>query len=116
MRHRLPVPPVPGPLGTYAQACEALCATRTQHAAFRRYVAGLLLPTERNTTLTGLANTAPVVAAQHPAAQRLQWFLTASTGAPDVSNQQRPGLLRQTTGLAPHTHGVLVIDETGDRT
>lgn len=115
MSHRLPVPPAPGPLETYAQAFDDLFAKRTQRAAFRRYLEGLLLPTERNKTLTGLANTTPVIDAQHPMAQRLQWFLTESTWDPAAINQQRLALLYQTPALAPHGHGVLVIDETGDR-
>jgi hypothetical protein len=36
---------------------------------------GLLLPMERNKTLTGLANTEPVVGAQDQQAQFLQWLL-----------------------------------------
>src|ERR671927_1130296 len=96
MSHRIPVPPAPGPLETYAQAFDDLFAKRPQRAAFRRYLEGLLLPTERNKTLTGLANTAPVVDAQHPAAQRLQWFLTESTWAPEAINQRRLAVLAQT--------------------
>lgn len=115
MSQRLPVPPAPGPLETYAHAFDDLFAKRTQRAAFRRYLEGLLLPTERNKTLTGLANTAPVIDAQHPAAQRLQWFLAESTWAPEAINQRRLALLTQHPTTAPHAHGVLVIDETGDR-
>ena len=116
MSQRFPVPPAPGPLETYAALFDALFTKRTQRAAFRRYLEGLLLPTERNKTLTGLANTAPVVAAQHPAAQRVQWFLTESTWAPEAINQRRFALLAQQPTTAPHAQGVLVMDETGDRT
>lgn len=115
MSHRLPVPPAPGPLEAYAQACDDLFAKRTQRACFRRYLEGLLLPSERNKTLTGVANTEPVLGAQHPAAQRLQWFLTESTWAPETLNERRLALLGQTPATAPHAGGVLVIDETGDR-
>jgi SRSO17 transposase len=115
MSQRLPVPPAPGPLETYAQAFDDLFPKRTQRAGFRRYLEGLLLSTERNKTLTGLTNTAPVVGAQHPAAQRLQRFLTESTWAPEAINQRRLALLAQTPATAPHAGGVLVIDETGDR-
>jgi hypothetical protein len=45
-------------------------ATNAMNA--RRYLEGLLLPTERNKTLTGLANTEPYVGAQHPRAQGMQ--------------------------------------------
>jgi SRSO17 transposase len=96
MSQRLPVPPAPGPLETYAQAFDDLFPKRTQRAGFRRSLAGLLLPSERNKTLTGLANTEPIVGAQHPAAQRLQRFLTESTWAPEAINQRRLALLAQT--------------------
>ena len=69
MSHRLPVPPAPGPLEAYAQAFDDLFTKRPQRAGFRRYLEGLLLPTERNKTLTGVANTEPVLGAQHPTAQ-----------------------------------------------
>jgi hypothetical protein len=115
MSHRLPVPPAPGPLEAYAQAFDDLFTKRTQRAGFRRYLEGLLLPTERNKTLTGLANTEPVRGAQHATAQRFQWFLTESTWAPEALNQRRLAVLGQTPATAPHAGGVLVIDETGDR-
>jgi DDE superfamily endonuclease len=115
MSHRLPVPPAPGPLEAYTQAFDDLFTKRTQRAGFRRYLEGLLLPTERNKTLTGLANTEPDRGAQHATAQRLQWFLTESTWAPEALNQRRLAVLGQTPATAPHAGGVLVLDETGDR-
>jgi len=115
MSHRLPVPPAPEPLKTYAQAFDDRFPKRTQRAGFRRYLEGLLLPMERNKTLAGLANTEPVAGAQHPAAQSLQWFLTESTWASEAINHRRLAFLRQTPATVPHAHGVLVIDETGDR-
>lgn len=81
----------------------------------RRYLEGLLLPAERNKTLTALANTEPIVGAQHPRAQGLQWFLSESTWQPDAINAQRLQLLRADPRTAPDAHGVLVIDESGDR-
>ena len=115
MSHRLPVPPAPGPLEAYAQAFDDLFTKRPQRAGFRRYLEGLLWPTERNKTLTGVANTEPVLGAQHPTAQRLQWFLTESTWTPEAVNQRRLALLGHMPLTAPHAGGVLVIDETGDR-
>ncbi|GHD72337.1 hypothetical protein GCM10010317_082440 [Streptomyces mirabilis] len=50
-----------------------------QRRGFREYLAGLLLPRDRNKTLTCLAGTQPVVGAQHAAVQRLQFFLSEST-------------------------------------
>src|SRR5215831_15274613 len=115
MSHRLPVSPAPGPLAAYAQAFDALFAQRTQRAGFRRSLEGLLLPTERNKTLTALANKEPVRGAQHPMAQRLQWCLTASTWAPEALTQRRVAVLGQTPTTAPHAGGGLVIAETGRR-
>ena len=73
------------------------------------------MPTERNKTLTGLANTEPGRGAPHATAQRLQWFLTESPWAPEALNQRRLAVLGQTPAPAPHAGGVLVVDETGDR-
>jgi SRSO17 transposase len=80
----------------------------------RQYLAGLL-PAERNKTLTALANTEPVVGAQHPAAQRLQWFLSESTWDAAAVTAQRLAVLRADPATAPHPGGVLIVDETGDR-
>ena len=80
MSKRLPVTPVPGPLEDYASAFDELFSKRNQRELFRRYLEELLLPPERNKTLTGLANTEPVVDSTHPAAQKLQWFLLESIG------------------------------------
>jgi SRSO17 transposase len=90
-------------------------AKRSQREACRRYLEGLLLPVERNKTLTGLANTEPVVGAQHAAAQKLQWFLSESTWEPEEMNRRRLELPRQNPPTAPNREGVLAIDETGDR-
>ena len=82
MNRRLPVPPAPGPLESYASTFDTLFSTRNQRDAFRRYLEGLLLPTERNKTLTGLANTEPIVGATHKDAQKLQWFLSGNCSGP----------------------------------
>jgi hypothetical protein len=115
MTHRLPVPPAPGPLEAYGQAFDPLFAQRNQRDGFRRYLEGLLLPAERNKTLTALANTEPLLGAQHPRAQSLQWFLSESSWDPAAVNEQRLALLRADPVTAPTEHGVLVIDEHGDR-
>src|SRR5262245_3247585 len=44
MRHRLPVPPAPGPLEAYAQAFDDLVTKRPQRAGCRCYLEGLRLP------------------------------------------------------------------------
>ncbi|MDP9378671.1 MAG: hypothetical protein M3Q29_00700 [Chloroflexota bacterium] len=65
MTKRLPVTPAPGPLEEYSEQFDELFSLRNQRHAFRRYLEGLLLPAERNKTLTALANTEPVAGAQH---------------------------------------------------
>src|SRR3954470_8920256 len=115
MTTRQPVSPAPGPLEAYALHFDPLLSKLNQRDAFRRYLEGLLLPTERNKTLTALANTEPVVAAQHPHAQALQWFLSESTWDAQAVNAQRLHLLRTEPTSAPDDLGVLIVDETGDR-
>jgi hypothetical protein len=115
MTKRLPVSPAPGPLEGYAAAFDPLFTQRRQRQEFRRYLAGLLLPAERNKTLTALANTEPVVGAQHARAQRLQWFLSESTWDPQALNARRLQLLCADPVTAPTARGVLAIDEHGDR-
>src|SRR5918997_797909 len=115
MNRRLPVAPAPEPLEAYVQHFDPLFARRNQRDAIRRYLEGVLLPAERNKTLTALANAEPVRGAQHPRAQGLQWFLSESTWSPAAVNAQRLDLLRTDPRTAPHAQGVLVIDEHGDR-
>ena len=115
MTKRKPVLPAPGPLEAYARHFDSLLGRLNQRDAFRRYLEGLLLPAERNKTLTALANTEPIVGAHHPHAQALQWFLSESDWDPAVVNTRRLELLRADPLTAPDTHGVLVIDEHGDR-
>ena len=79
MTQRQPCPPAPGPLEAYAQQFDACFASLAQRRAFRAYLHGLLLPRERNKTLTGLAGTEPVLGAQLAPAQRPQWFLSESS-------------------------------------
>ncbi len=59
MTRRLPVAPSPaGPLEEYAARFDDLFRrARAQRESFRRYLEGLLLPAERNKTLTALAKT-----------------------------------------------------------
>lgn len=115
MSHRLPVLAAPGPLEDFAQAFDDLLERRSQREALRRYLEGLLLPTERNKTLTALANAEPIAGATKWQAQKLQWFLSESTWDPDLINQRRLELLVAEAQTAPPEAGVLVIDETGDR-
>ncbi len=116
MTKRSPVSPAPGPLEDYAMSFDDLFGARAQRHAFRRYLEGLLLPAERNKTLTALANTEPVVGAQRKEAQSLQWFLSESRWDPEKVNERRLELLSlEDPDTAASEEGVLVIDEHGDR-
>jgi SRSO17 transposase len=115
MTTRRPCPPAPGPLEGYAQRFDALFSSPAQRRGFRDYLQGLLLPRDRNKTLTGLADAEPIAGAQHREVQRLQWFLTESTWDREQVNDQRVQLLFEDPATAPDDGGVLVIDDTGDR-
>src|SRR5215212_6827769 len=93
MTKRYPVSPAPGPLEDYARCFDDLFGARAQRHSFRRYMEGLLLPAERNKTLTALANTEPLVGARRSEAQSLQWFLSESRWDPEELNDGRLELL-----------------------
>ena len=114
MTQRREVIPAPGLLEAFAREFDPLFTKWNQREGFRRYLEGLLLPAERNKTLTGLANTAPGTGAQEARAQSLQWFLSESNWNEAAVNERRRALLRQAPNTAPNAEGVLVIDETGD--
>ncbi|WP_349362028.1 transposase [Streptomyces sp. H27-C3] len=99
----------------YAARFDDLFSTLAQRRGFREYLTGLLLPRDRNKTLTALAGTVPVVGAQHAAVQRLQFFLSESTWDHEQVNARRVALLLTDPATAPHPGGVLVIDDSGDR-
>jgi hypothetical protein len=115
MTKRLPCPPAPGPLEDYAAQLDPLFRSLAQRRGLRAYLQGLLLPRDRNKTLTALVGAEPVVGAQHAAVQDLQWFLSESTWDHEQLNQRRLELLVADPATAPHDQGVLVIDDTGDR-
>src|SRR5215213_719658 len=115
MTKRLPCPPAPGPLEDYAAQFDALFARLAQRRGLRAYLQGLLLPRDRNKTMTALAGAEPIVGAQHAAVQGLQWFLSESSWDHEQVNQRRLELLGGDPATAPHDQGVLVIDDTGDR-
>src|SRR6201987_1180748 len=115
MTQRRPCPEAPGPLEGYAARFDDLFASLAQRRGFREYLAGLLAPRGGNKTLTALAGAEPVTGAQHPAVQRLQFFLTESRWDPGQVNDRRLELLRAGPAPAPHGGGVLVIDDSGDR-
>ena len=115
MTKRIDVMPAPAPLEQYAEHFDPFFGKSNQREGFRRYVEGLLLPTERHKTLTGLTNTEPIVGAQAPRAQKLQWFLSESDWDERQVQAERLKLLREDPSTAPNAQGVFVIDETGDR-
>src|ERR1700740_352472 len=115
MTARRSAPAAPGPLEEYAAAFDDLFRRLAQRRGFREYLAGLLAPRDRNKTLTALAGAEPVAGAQHPAVQRLQFFLAESRWDPGQVNAGRLELLLADPATAPHEAGVLVIDDSGDR-
>ena len=115
MTTRRPCPPAPGPLEDYAQQFDSLWSSLAQRRSLRDYLQGLLLPRDRNKTLTGLAGAEPITGAQHREVQRLQWFLSESAWDHQVVNDRRVQLMCADPATTPHERGVLVIDDTGDR-
>lgn len=105
----------PAPLEEDCEPFDPLFSRSTQRESFRQYLEGLLLPGERNKTLTGLVNTEPLVGAQLPRAQKVQGFLSESAWDKRAVQRERLKLLREEAATAPYAQGVLVIDETGDR-
>src|SRR2546423_7636152 len=109
-------PPAPGPLEESWGRFDDLFARVAQGRGFREYLAGLLAPRERNKTLTALAGAEPVTGAQHPAVQRLQFFLSESRWDPGRVNDRRLELLLADPAAAPHGGGGVGVDGSGDRT
>lgn len=107
--------PVPAPLERYACVYDDLFRTRIQRQRFREYVAGLLLPRDRNKTLTALVGAEPIAQAQTAPVQQLQFFLSESVWDAEAVNTRRIARLQAETETTAHANGVLVIDETGDR-
>ena len=62
-----------------------------------------------------LAGAEPVAGTQHPAVQRLQFFLSESRWDPEQVNDRRLELLLADPATAPHDGGVLVTGDSGDR-
>src|SRR3954468_10500955 len=115
MTARQPCPPAPGPLEAFAVQFDSLFGSLGQRRSFRHYLSGLLAPRDRNKTLTALAGAEPVVQAQNPEVQRLQYFLSEADWSAEALNAQRLALLQSEAATAAHRGGVLVLDDTGDR-
>lgn len=114
MRHHGGATTAPGPLADYARRYDDGWGTLAQRQGFRRYLQGLLLPRDRNKTLTGLAGTEPVVGALAAVAQALQYSLPDSRGRRGAP-QAATGAAAERPATRPHDGGVLVLDDTGDR-
>ena len=115
MTARQPCPPAPGPLEGFATQFDPLLGSLGQRRSFRHYLSGLLAPRDRNKTLTALAGAEPVVQAQNPDVQRLQYFLSEADWSAEALNARRLALLQSEAATAAHRDGVLVLDDTGDR-
>jgi SRSO17 transposase len=115
MTARRPSSVAPGALEDYARESDELFGVLAQREGFRAYLQGLLLPRDRNKTLTGLAGTEPVVGAQAAPVQRLQFFLSESSWDAAVVNRRRLEVLWAVEDLRPHAQGVLIVDDSGDR-
>lgn len=115
MTKRIEVASAQAPLEEYVKHFDQLFGRSNQRQGFRQYLEGLLLPSERHKTLTGLVNAEPFRSAQSPRTQKLQWFLSESDWDVRQVQAQRLRLLREDSSTAPNGNGVLVIDETGDR-
>src|SRR5258708_36756617 len=86
---------VPAPLEEYAHAFDDLFHTHIQRRRFREYLAGLLLPRDRNKTLTALVGAEPIIQAQTAPVQPLQFFLSmparrAEAGTPPRTRTPGP--------------------------
>ncbi len=122
MTKRLPCPPAPGPLEDYVARFDDLFGTLAQRRGFREYLQGLLLPKDRNKTLTALAGTEPILGAQAACAQRLQFFLSESGWDAEGVNARRLRLRsgkirrrRSRMGMAPSSSTRPVIVRTARR-
>src|SRR5262245_28271823 len=101
-------PPVPLPLERDAQAFDDLFHTHIQRRRFREYLAGLLLPRDRNKTLTALVGAEPITQAQTAPVQQLQFFLTESAWDAAAVTRRQIALLWAEPLTTPHADGVLV--------
>src|SRR5581483_386528 len=110
---RKPCPTIPNPLEEYAQGFDDLFGQLAQRRSFREYPLGLLLPRDRNKTLTALVGTEPGGEAQAAAVQRLQSFLSESPWSATAVNERRLELLQADARPTTHERGGLILDDTG---
>src|SRR5258708_32253667 len=106
---------VPMPVEPYALAVDELLYTHIRRRRVREYLGGLLVPRDRNKTLTALVGAEPIMQAQTAPVQQLQFFLAEADWDAEAVTARRLEELRADPLTTPHADGALVIDETGDR-
>jgi SRSO17 transposase len=94
----------------YATHFDPMFKRLSQRENFRHYLSGLLVPTESNKHLRGIAATVP-----EAEVEALQHFLVDAPWSLTNINTTRLALLQAHPETAWHGGGVLIIDETGDR-
>src|SRR5581483_10825845 len=99
----------------YASRFDDLFSRVAQRRGFRAYLQGLLLPRDRNKTLTALVGAEPIVQAHAAPVQQLQWFLSEASWDAEALNKRRLELLCGEPTTKPTAAGVLIIDDSGDR-
>jgi hypothetical protein len=99
------VPAVPLPLEQYAQDVAELFHPHIQRRRFREYLAGLLVPRDRNKTLTALVGAEPLVQAQTAPVQQVQDFLSESDWDAEAVTARRSEELRAARLTRPHADG-----------
>ena len=101
MTERRPCPAAPGPLEEYAAQFDALFGTLAQRRGFREYLQGLLLPRDRNKTLTALVGAEPIAQAPTAPEQQLQFFLSESDWDAEAVTTRRIAVLRADASTTP---------------
>ncbi|MCX5205742.1 transposase [Streptomyces sp. NBC_00237] len=120
MTERRACPPASGPFEAYVARSDDLLAALAALAALarrrglREYLTALLVPRDRNKTLTCLAGAKPVTGSQNAAVQRSQFLPPESTWDDALVNDRRLQLIRADLATAPHDQEVLVIEDSGD--
>jgi hypothetical protein len=89
MTERKAIPTPTGPLEDYAAQFDYLWVKAAQRESFRAYLQGLLLPRDRNKTLTALAGARPIEDAQYSRVQK-----------PSPSSPSPPGIVKPSTPAA----------------
>jgi SRSO17 transposase len=115
MTKRVDCPVAPAPLEAYAREFDDLFTHVAQRHAVREYLQGLLLPRERNKTITAIVGAEPVARASDADVQRLDSFVAESTWSSDLVHQRRIRLMLGSASNASHERGALILDDSGDR-